>query len=136
MHLIIYPVFYTGNLFGSKMVNTLSFGINYVGDKKGILPGLHAEIDGLNKLSNIKNKKKSLSINLLIIRVSKNYKLQSSKPCFNCICSMINISKKKGYHIKHIYYSDNDTIVKTNLNILMNEDKHICSFINHFRTVV
>ena len=125
-------VFYTGHLLGSKMVNILSFGINYIGDTKGITPGLHAEIDGLIKLN--KNKtKKNMNINLLIIRFSKNYTLQSSKPCINCICSMIHISKKKGYNIKHIYYSDNNNIVKTNLRTLMEEEKHICSFINHFR---
>jgi hypothetical protein len=115
------------------MVNVLSFGINYVGDNKGIIPGIHAEIDGLNKLNTMRNKKKCITINLLIIRFSKNHTLQSSKPCYNCICSMIHISKKKGYNIKHIFYSDNNNIVKSNLKILMEEEKHICSFINKFR---
>jgi hypothetical protein len=115
------------------MVNVISYGINYIGDSKGIHPGLHSEIDALIKLKSIKNIKKYKSINLLVIRFSKKNKLQSSKPCINCICSLKHLSNKFGLNIKHVYYSDDDNIVKTNLDLLINDDnKHVCSFVNNF----
>jgi hypothetical protein len=115
------------------MVNVLSFGINYIGDNKGIKPGIHSEIEALIKLKSLKNIKKYKSINLLVIRFSKKYKLQSSKPCINCICSLRHLSNKYGIHIKHVFYSNDNDIVKTNLDILINDkDKHICSFVSNF----
>ena len=61
---------------------------------------------------------------MLVVRLSKQNRLQESKPCFNCIKNMSIIPQQKGYKIKHIYYSDNDgAIVKTTLNKLQNDDQ-------------
>ena len=120
-------------MHGLKKVKILSYGINQIGDKQGLQPGIHAEVDGLNKLMPLKTKGKLKHVNLIVIRISKKNKLQSSKPCIKCIQTLIN-SKKKGYHIRHIYYSDhNNNIIKTNLNSLLKEDIHISSFFRNLR---
>ncbi len=95
-----------------------------MGDTKGLKPGIHAEHDALlNLIPN--NKKKFKSINLLVIRISGKNKLQSSKPCNNCIQMMKRLSIKKGYRIQNVYYSDNnENIVKTTLYDLDNDEKH------------
>jgi cytidine deaminase len=96
-----------------------------MGDSEGIDPGVHAEHNALLKLKPSKNKKRLESINLLVVRFSKTNKLQSSKPCNNCIKIMESIPEKKGYKIQTIYYSNSDgNIVKTNLANLKNEDQH------------
>lgn len=100
-----------------------------MGDCDGLEPGIHAEQNALLKLKPIKIKKKLESINLLVVRFSKTSKIQSSKPCNNCIKIMREIPEKKGYKIQHIYYSDSDgSIVKTNLSSLMNEEQHYSRF--------
>ncbi len=132
--LIIYRAFYQGKLFGLKKVKILSYGINQIGDKNGLQPGIHAEVNGLEKLIPLKTKGKLKHINLIVIRISKHNKLQSSKPCIKCIHSLIYNSKKKGYHIKHIYYSDhNNNIIKSNLNSLLNDETHLSSFYRNLR---
>jgi len=94
-------------------------------DSDGIRPGIHAEHDAINKLQPLKNKKKLEPINLLVIRVSKTNKIQSSKPCGNCIEKMKTLPIKKGYKIHDIYYSDSEgTIIKTSLESLDAEEKH------------
>ncbi len=93
------------------------------------MPGIHAEQDAINKLRPLKRKHHLQSINLLVIRLSKSNKLQSSKPCGNCIEIMKTLPEKKGYKIKHIYYSnDNGEIVKSNLKTLENEEQHISRY--------
>ena len=116
-------MFYKGNNL-LKKANILSYGVNKMGDTEGLKPGIHAEHDALLKL--IPNKKRKLkNINLLVIRVSGKNKLQSSKPCNNCIQMMKKLSIKKGYKIQNVYYSDNnENIVKTTLYALDNEEKH------------
>ena len=52
-------------------------------------------------------------------------KIQSSKPCFNCIETMKKFPPKIGYKIDNVYYSDsNGDITKTNLKNLDEEEKH------------
>ncbi len=117
-----------------KKVKILSYGINYIGDSKGINPGIHAEVDALNKLNNIKSKNKLQNINLIVIRLSKKNKLQSSKPCINCLNTLNHLPKKKGYRIKNIYYSNHDdTIIKTTITDLLNENCHVSSFFRRLR---
>jgi cytidine deaminase len=99
-------------------------GINQVGDIDGKTPGIHAEHSALLKLKPLKCKKKLVSINMLVVRLSKQNRLQESKPCFNCIQNMSVIPQQKGYKINNIYYSDNDgAIVKTTLNKLKNDEQ-------------
>lgn len=120
--------FYKGN--GKlKKVRILSFGVNQMGDSEGKKPGIHAECDAITKLMPLKNKKKLESINLLVIRLTPKNKIQSSKPCNNCIETMKSIPQKKGYKIDFIYYSDSDgNIIKTNLKKLDSEEKHYSKY--------
>ena len=112
-----------------KKTNILSFGINSYGDLHGITPGVHAEIDALNKLP-FTNGKKKININLLVVRLSSNNKIQNSKPCNNCITKMNSLVVLKGYKLKHVYYSDNDeNIIKSKLSSLEEEeDQHVSNF--------
>jgi hypothetical protein len=122
-------VYLKGKIATSNKVNIIAYGRNYVGDEKGDEPGLHAECDVLGKLIPLKNKKKLENINLLVIRLSKTNKLQSSRPCINCIKNMKTISQRKGYKIQNIYYSDNDeNIIKTTLETLEKEEPHFSRF--------
>ena len=79
-----------------KKTKILSFGVNQSPNSDYITPGIHAEQDAINKLKPLKYKKKLESINILVIRLSSKNKLQSSKPCANCIESMKNNPTKKG----------------------------------------
>jgi hypothetical protein len=126
--IIIYRVFYKDN--GTlKKASILSYGINKIGDSKCLNAGIHAEHDAIRKLLPLKNKKRLKAVSILVIRLSVKNKLQSSKPCSNCIEIMKNLPIKIGYKIKDVYYSDNEgNIVKTNLNNLDNEEKHYSSF--------
>lgn len=121
-------VFYKANNL-LKKANILSFGFNRLGDINGNKPGVHAEHDAINKLKPLERNKKLEQINLLVIRFSKNNKLQNSKPCANCIKNMKILPQKKGYKIKNIYYSnDNGAIVKSSLKNLENEELHYSRF--------
>ena len=112
-----------------KKAKILSFGVNQSSNSDCITAEIHAEQDAINKLKPLKYKKKLESINILVIRLSSKNKLQSSKPCANCIESMKNNPTKKGYKIQNVYYSDSEgNIIKTNLVSLDNEEKHISGF--------
>ena len=101
--------------------------MNKYADVDGSMPSIHAEHDAILRLPCLKNKnkKKLVKINLLVIRFLKTYTLANSKPCYKCIQNMIEIPKKRGYKIEDIYYSENNgTIIKTNINKLLNEPVH------------
>ena len=100
-----------------------------MGDSHGKKPGIHAEYNALSKLMPLKNKKKLEPINLLVIRLSTKNKIQSSKPCNNCIEIMKILPCKLGYKLNHIYYSDeNGSIIKSNLKSLDTEEKHYSKY--------
>lgn len=100
-----------------------------MGNEKDEDPGLHAERDVLGKLAPLKYKKKLEIINLLVVRLSKKNKIQSSKPCNNCIHWMKVIPEKKGYKLQNVYYSDGEgNLVKTTLDILQQEEQHYSRF--------
>ena len=112
-----------------KKTKILSFGVNQSSNSDCITAEIHAEQDAINKLKPLKYKKNLESINILVIRLSSKNKLQSSKPCANCIESMKNNPIKKVYKIQNVYYSDSEgNIIKTNLVSLDNEEKHISGF--------
>lgn len=130
--IITHRVFYKANKNDLKKANILSFGFNRMGDTNGNNAGVHAEHDAINKLKPLERNKKLEPINLLVIRFSKNNKLQNSKPCANCIQTMKILPEKKGYRIKNIYYSnDNGEIVKTSLNNLEKEELHYSRYYRH-----
>ena len=126
--IIMLLVSWKGN-FQKGKVSILSFGFNQVGDVDGNVPGIHAEHAAINKLKPSYRKKRLQTINLLVIRISKNNKLQNSKPCTNCIQNMKILPEKKGYKIKNVYYSNNDgDIIKSNFQILEKEEQHLSRF--------
>jgi hypothetical protein len=70
-----------------------------------------------------------MNVNILVIRISGKNKLQSSKPCVNCIEIMKSLPPKLGYNIQNVFYSnDNGDIVKSSLTKLDNEEKHYSRF--------
>lgn len=129
-------VFYKGkgNLQKARI---LSYGMNQMGDIYGNNPGVHAECDAISKLIPLKPKKKLENINILVIRLSTKNKIQSSKPCSNCIETMKNLPPKKGYKIQNIYYSDmSGDIIKTTLNTLEKEERHYSRFYKKQKTSI
>ena len=85
-----------------KKVSILSYGINKLSE--GVRSGIHAEHDSIRKLLPLKRKKKLENINLLVIRLSGKNKLQSSKPCINCINMMKTLPPKLGYKLQNILF--------------------------------
>ena len=127
--IITLPVYFKGKIATSNKVKILAYGTNYVGNEKVDDPGLHAERDVLGKLVSLKYKRRPECIDLLVVRLSKTNKIQSSKPCNNCIHWMKRIPEKKGYKLQNIYYSDGEgNLVRTTLDILENEEQHISRF--------
>lgn len=68
-------------------------------------PGIHAEQAALLRLPP-RERGRVKDVSLLVVRFSKNGKLQSSKPCALCVRDMCQLPEKKGYRIKRVYYSD------------------------------
>jgi cytidine deaminase len=126
-------VFYKGKGDLNK-AKILSLGVNSMGDSDGLIPGVHAEYDAIQKLIPLRRKKNLESVNLLVIRLSGKNKLQSSKPCSNCINVMKTLPRNKGYKIQNIFYSNGDgTITKTTLHHLDNEEKHYSNYKKRIR---
>ena len=128
---IIFHVSLKGNTANINKKRILNFGINIPGNNNFLSPSIHAEHNVLLKLKPLnKNKNKKETINLLVVRFSKTNKLQSSKPCSNCIKIMNIIPYNKGYKIKDIFYSNNDgLILRTTLSKLTkDENQHITKF--------
>ena len=129
-------VFYKGK-GDLKKARVLSYGVNKMGDSVGLMPGIHAEYDAIAKLIRLRKRKKLKNVNLLVIRLSGKNKLQSSKPCSNCIDAMKILPEKKGYKIQNIYYSDSEgNIVRTTLSNLDNEEKHFSKYYKHKNNVM
>lgn len=84
--------------------NVLGFGQNhYLTTTRAYT--IHAERDAIDKLP---FRRKKHGVNMLVLRFTKNYKLCMSKPCDKCVNNMLYLFPKKGYVIKHIYYSNFD----------------------------
>ncbi len=122
-------VYLKGKTANLNKINILCFGFNMMGDISGNQPGIHAEHDAINRLKPLRRKKHLQNINILVVRFSKNNKLQNSKPCANCIENMKVLPEKKGYRIRNIYYSnENGEIVKSSLKNLEKEELHYSRF--------
>lgn len=118
-----------GNNANFKKINVLSYGFNMVGDESRNDPGIHSEHDAINKLKPLKRNKHLQSVNMLVIRLSRNNKIQNSKPCANCIETMTILPQKKGYVIKNIYYSnEHGVIVKSSMQNLKKDELHYTRF--------
>ena len=106
----------------------MSTGINKYTNDDLSNNGLHAEHNAVNNLPPSKNKGKKLEvINILVLRFSKTGYIRNSKPCSNCINSIMTISQMKGYKIKHVYYSNEEYgITCSSLKELQQDDnKHL-----------
>ena len=79
-------------------------------------PTLHAEINAYNKMSNYYARK---TLDLIIIKLNREGTLLASRPCYNCIKSLLYT----GINIKHVYYSNNGSIEKENFNTMFESDK-------------
>ena len=97
---------------------------------------IHAEDDAIRRL--LINKKglkiKTLeSVNLLVIRTTRNGLLCSSIPCIHCIKKISDDPIHKGYKINKIYYSnENGNIEATSLlNLVLSNKCHISSYYRH-----
>jgi hypothetical protein len=129
-------VFYKGN-GNLKKVRILSYGINQMGDDRGLIPGIHAEEDAISKLIPLKKKKRLELVNMVVIRVSSKNNLQSSKPCSNCIEIMKTMPIKRGYKIQNVYYSDSEgKIIKKSLTNLDNEEKHYSRYYKQRKQII
>ncbi len=127
--IIISPVYSKGKGKG-KVINPITFGINQPGDKSGLKPGIHAEQDAILNLPNIRCRNKNpIPIEILVIRVSIYGKIQSSRPCYHCVQKMKKIPIKKGYIIRHVYYSNEaGEIDCETLEQLENGENHISRY--------
>ena len=104
----------------------LSYGIN---DISIINKSHHAEYDAIRHLPFRRKNLKNKSINMLVIRISKNKKIMQSKPCVHCIRFLNKINETTSYQINRIYYSDNDgDIIDSSLNELKQNTTHISKF--------
>jgi hypothetical protein len=66
-----------------------------------------------------------ISVNILIIRLSKTGVLNNSKPCMNCLKHLQNLPRY-GYRVKYVYYSDeNGDIVKEKLDDLICKSTYV-----------
>lgn len=119
----------------SKSLNVISIGYNHVvnnKDPKGFkLIPVHAEEDAINKLPYFDQTSSNCrKINMLVVRISENNnRLYNSKPCANCIAVMNKKIIKKGFNLKDVYYSVDDSeggdIKKQKFQNLYDEpDKH------------
>ncbi len=95
------------NLKGDKII----LGENSLRTMPGCPISTHAEMDVLRKVLKSKSvvpgtvPKRIDKYDILVIRISKTYKLGSSRPCYHCINTMMNTSSIK---IRHVYYSTRD----------------------------
>lgn len=98
-----------GNVFHASNKPDLSFD----------MMSYHAERNLILKhLKHFKYKRPSYTYNILVIRLSKNGTLGSSKPCQRCIQEL----NQSHINIKYVYYSDhNGHIVRENLKNIHNE---------------
>jgi hypothetical protein len=114
---------------GFEKSRILSYGFNKMGDSDGLKAGVHAEYDAIRKLQPLDKKKKPKHIIILVIRISGKNKLQSSKPCANCINIMKTLPLRLGYKITNVYYSNSDgNILKSTIQYLEEEEYHYSRF--------
>lgn len=93
---------------------------------KGCQYGTHAEVAALQNLP-YNFSKRTISLDMLVIRSISCGQLRNSKPCFKCIKHM-NLLESRRYCIRKIYYSDDDgNIICENFKDLLNEEnKYLC----------
>lgn len=90
----------------SWYVEKISYGTNTLEKFRG-MPSKHAEMDAITKIRFKKNLPKSMDI--VVLRISKNGILGESRPCYHCL----HMIEQSNLNIRCIYYSNrNGTIQK------------------------
>jgi len=114
------------NSQSGKNIHVLSYGINIYADVEGINSTIHAEYNAVTKLPSLPNNRKRLcQCNIMVVRLSKTTRSHMSRPCYRCLTNLVEISEKKGYKIKHVYYTDSDEkMVKTTLHKMLNDTQY------------
>ena len=86
-------------------------------------------MDLMKNLPSLPKKKKLKRIDIQVLKVCgtpDQPRLGNSRPCWNCICSLFILSRKKGYRIGKIYYSnEHGGISKSTLTKLLFETPYI-----------
>lgn len=87
----------------------------------GCCYGKHAEMDALQRFRKkyTHPKKRIITINIIVIKITQCGILRCSMPCINCLKHLHKLPKY-GYRVKYIYYSDeNGNIAKKKLTELL-----------------
>jgi len=91
---------------------------------------IHAEHFAINKLKTRDKNKKLYKISLLVIKISNTGLISMSKPCKHCVENLQTLANRKGYHIEHVYFSNNiRQIEKWSYSDLENDkSKHVTEY--------
>ena len=112
--------------------NVVSFGYNCYRGKLSANNGatIHAEHFAINKLKTRDRNKKLYKISLIVIKISNTGLISMSKPCKHCVENLQMLANRKGYHIDHIYFSNNNRkIEKWSYSDLENDPcKHVTEY--------
>lgn len=68
-----------------------------------------------------------ISVDLVILRISKSGYLKNSEPCYKCLEHMNRLNKKTTYRLRYIYYSDiSGNVTKIKFTRMFESDqKHV-----------
>lgn len=97
-------------------------GENSTRQQHGCPISTHAEMDALRKLMKTKqipngSQKRIEKYDVIVIRISKTNKLGSSRPCYHCICGLMNNPIVK---IRYVYYSlNNGKIIREKIDDML-----------------
>lgn len=93
---------------------------------------IHAEEHAIKKLPHAPPRKKKTSIDMLVIRTTRNGHLGISRPCLRCTILLYTELPSKGYDLRNIYYTLSDgSITKTTITDLVlyqKETPHITQY--------
>ena len=87
----------------SVLKEALAYGVNHysaTSDKT-----IHAEENAITRLKPRPTTKALKSVNIIVIRTTKNGVLGSSKPCVHCTSKLSEMLPKRGYRVNWVYYS-------------------------------
>lgn len=83
----------------------------------------HAETDALQHLPPNRSKR-WITLDLLVVRVTKTGNIKNSRPCVKCIEFMMKVS---GYKIRNVYYSNSngEIVCEKLLDLYHSEEQHV-----------
>jgi len=114
---------FTGNV--KKSINVLAIGLNESRPKK--IHSTHAEMKVAEKLP---ISRKYQRIDIFVGRTGKS---RNSKPCIDCLQTLLNLYNK-GYIVNKIYYTNEEKIIKRTLNeLLKDKEIHMSKYFRNMR---